>query len=377
MDVVAMDKETTRTYTIEVDRTVRQVLDLLTRKRGFMAVESHHEHSSAEEEILRSAGVTWLEILNARDGDDGRQCKWHYIIIETRPVDTHTFEGEDIGDDPVMVTRNGREIVDARPVCFPSIKGLYKDESGGYKADRTLYVARPSIDRLYEFCKGKSLRFEIEAETEDEANRIWLREMLRLGEDPGKWYASDDFSSITVSLRRVAEGAESEAPGSEADCGKPEAVDVAEFEVYNRLYGKLEHAARSWAYGDDIFVEYSISSDESVARYCATEFYSNHNWDADPANLLVVRFGAEASPKACSARDVQFSHPTKTTERKSDHKRFLVDSLTMANDIETKFSSGRGEDKHPDESVSANRTMDNPVDFDMWVDMHRKEIELL
>ena len=60
MDVVAMSKETTRTYTIEVDKTVRQVLDLLTRKREFMAVELHREHSSAEEETLRSAGWTWL-----------------------------------------------------------------------------------------------------------------------------------------------------------------------------------------------------------------------------------------------------------------------------------------------------------------------------
>lgn len=90
-----------------------------------------------------------------------------------------------------------------------------------------------------------------------------------------------------------------------------------------------------------------------------------------------MRFSAKVSSEKCSARDVQFSHPTKTTERKSDHERFLVDSLAMVNDIETKFYSGRGEDKHPNESVSANRIMDNLIDFDMWVEMHRKEIELL
>ncbi len=189
--------------------------------------------------------------------------------------------------------------------------------------------------------------------------------MLRLGEDPGKWYASDDFSSIAISLRRVAEGTESEVAAGGTDCDESEAVDVAAFEVYDRLYGKLEQMARSWAYDDDIFVEYSISSNEGCRRYCATEFYSNHSWNADPANLLVARFGAEVSPKACSARDVQFSHPTKTTERKANHERFLVESLTMTNDIETKFSIGRGKDKHPDESVSADHTMDNPVGFDI------------
>lgn len=105
-------------------------------------------------------------------------------------------------------------------------------------------TAESLFRRLYSPCEGKSLRFEMKTETEDEANRIWLREMLRLGEDPGKWYASDDFSAITVSLRRIAEGAESEAAGNAADCGELEAADIAEFEVYDRLYGKLKHTAR-------------------------------------------------------------------------------------------------------------------------------------
>ena len=343
-----MNKETTRAYTIGVDKTVRQVLDLLTRKREHALLLTRWELSGSQELTLARGGYEWLEICSAGDASNPHRLESFYLAIG----------GE-------LDSREDMRIHDMQEAC------LLVSEMQDWLA------AFPTVRDLYALCDGKTLKIQIDARSEEEANKIWLRGMLRLGEDPGKWYASDDFSSITASLRRVAEGAESEAPGSEDDCGKPEAVDVAEFEVYDRLYGKLEQMARSWAYGDGVFVEYSISSDEGCGRYCATEFYSNHNWDADPANLLVVRFGAEVSQKACSARDVQFSHPTKTTERKADHKRFLADSLTMANDIETKFSSGKGEDRHPDESVSADRTMDNPVDFDMWVEMHRKEIELL
>jgi len=346
--MATMNKETTRTYAIEVNKTVKQVLDLLTRKREYALLFTHAELSCSQKMSLTRGDHIWLEICSAGGTGNPHQPERLYLAIG----------GE-------LDSRDDMRIDDMQEAS--SLVSEMKDCS----------VALPPMRDLCDLCRERTLRFQIDASSEEEANRIWLREMLRLGEDPGKWYASDDFSSITVSLRHVAEGAESEAAGSAADCGNPEAVDVAEFEVYDRLYGKLEHTARNWAYGDDVFVEYSISSDERSARYCATEFYSNHNWDADPANLLVVRFDAEVSPERCSARDVQFSHPTKTTERKSDHERFLVDSLTMVNDIETKFSCGIGEDKHPDESVSANHIMDNLIDFVMWVEMHRKEIELL
>ena len=134
--------------------------------------------------------------------------------------------------------------------------------------------------------------------------------------------------------------------------------------------------ARDYCYGDDIFVEYSIRSDEGVARYCATEFYSNHNWNADPANLFVMRFCGEVTPGECSLRDVQFSHPTKVTERRADLERFLVDALAMANDVKVKFFRDRGEGRKPDETVSADRILDNLVDYNKWLEMYRKEIQL-
>ena len=347
MDVVTMGIEKSRAYSIRVERTVRQVVDLLTRKREFALVSACGRISSTKKLSLEAKGYEWIELCDVGKEAEANRSEIRYLVIGG--------------------CLNSRE-----DVLRPDYQGASE-----FACLKGCDLAFLSIDGLYGICEGRSLKYSLAACSENEANEYWLQRMLRLGEDPGKWYASDDFSSITVSMRRVVEGSASEAAGSEADCGEREAVDVAGFEVYDRLCGKLEQMARSCWYGDDIFVEYSISSNGGCARYCATEFYSNHNWNADPANLLVVRFGAEVSSEKCSARDVQFSHPTKTTERKSNHERFLIDSLAMANDIETKFSSGRGEDRHPNESVSADRVMDNLVDFDMWVEMHRKEIELL
>lgn len=48
----------------------------------------------------------------------------------------------------------------------------------------------------------------------------------------------------------------------------------------------------------------------------------------------------------------------------------------MTNDVGVKIFRYCGEDAFPDETVSADRIMDNPVDFNSWVDMRRLEIGL-
>lgn len=117
-------------------------------------------------------------------------------------------------------------------------------------------------------------------------------------------------------------------------------------------------------------------SDEGVARYCAMEFYSNHFWDLDPAHLFVVRFSVEIAADACGLEDLRFAHPTKATERKATHERYLVESLAMANDVEAKIFTCCGEGVFPDETVSVDRIMDDSVDFNSWVDMYCLEIGL-
>ena len=353
-----MDKKPTQAYLITVDKSVRQALDLITRKREFALLAADQRLSTAQERALERAGCVWVEIRDAAKRAAGSQAERSYLIVS---LESHTPSR------------------DALPAA-----GTFPDSELGaclreLECDGRTKTSFPPIKALYEFCEGATLVVDIGSGSEEGANWFWLRGMLRLGMDPGKWYASDDFSSIKVNLKRVSTKPGSEASEENEPCDESVPVDIAEFEVYSRLRNKLEHTAEDGGYGypNDIFVEYSVSSDAGSARYCATEFYSNHNWNRDPANLLVVRFSAEIVPGMCNQKDVRLCHPTKATTRGADCEHFMVDSLSMANDIEAKFHTGRGEDRHPDEAVSAARIMDNPVDFNTWVDMHRKEIELL
>ena len=346
MDVVTMGIEKSRTYSIRVERTVRQVVDLLTRKREFALVSACGRISSTKKLSLEAKGYEWIELCDVGKEAEANRSEIRYLVIGG--------------------CLNSRE-----DVLRPDYQGASE-----FACLKGCDLAFLSIDGLYGICEGRSLKYSLAACSENEANEYWLQRMLHLGEDPGKWYRCDDSSSVTVSLRRISACGASKGVGKSEACAGTVSADIAEFEVYDRLYGKLERVGCDYSYGDEIFVEYSISSDEGVARYCATEFYSNHNWDADPANLFVMRLCGEVSSAECSQEDVRFAHPTKTTERKADHERFLIDALTMTNDVEVKFFTGRGEDKRPDETVSADRVLDNPVDFDMWVEMYRQEIQL-
>ena len=353
-----MDEKPTKAYLITVGKSVRQALDLLTRKREFALLAADQRLSPAQERALERAGCVWVEIRDAAKRAAGSQAERSYLIVS---LESHTPSRDAL---PATGTFPDSEL----GACLRELE-----------CDGRAETSFPPIKALYELCEGATLVVDIASGSEEEANRFWLRGMLRLGMDPGKWYASDDFSSIKVNLKRVSTKPEFEAAEENEPCDESVPVDIAEFEVYSRLRDKLEHTAEDGGYGypNDVFVEYSVSSEEGSARYCATEFYSNHNWNADPANLLVVRFSAEIVPGMCSQKDVQFAHPTKATSRNVNGERFMVNSLAMANDIETRFHTVSDDDERPDEAVSAARIMDNLIDFNSWVDMHRKEIELL
>lgn len=353
-----MSDKKTQPYLIAVERSVRQALDLLTRKREYALLCARECLSSAQEEALQHAGCIWIEIQEAREGDATSQDEYCYLVVSLESC------------------VRSRDILPASGTLPDSEFGACLRELAN---DGSVDMSLPSIKSLNKLCKGAALVADIAAESEEAANELWLRGMLRLGMDPGKWYASDDFSSVKVDLKRIEADHEPEPDEGSESHTEPASVDIADFEVCDRLCGYLEHVAEDGGYGYpcDVFIEYSIRCSSRIVRYCVTEFYSNHSWNRDPANLLAIRFSAEISLGECSRKDVRCAHPAKSTMRKTDGERFLVDSPIMTNDVKTKFHTGRGEDRRPDEAVSADRIMDSPVDFTSWVDMHRKEIELL
>lgn len=336
------------TFTFGVMDTVGEALGLLTRKRAFFLLETGGR--PPEPKQGRDGECGFPLVLRGRGDPDARGLL--FLLGEKR-------------------TRAGAaaKVIESEKPTRHRIGEALSDVSN---------MERISLFDLRDKYGGGALEARIWAGSEGEANDFWLREMLRLGRDPGKWYLSDDYSSVKVRLRRIAEG-RGEGPGNGGE-GGAQAADMADFEVYDRLSGKLagEAVTEGVGYGDDVFVEYSVSSAAGKARYCATEFYSNHGWCEDPANLLVVRFTAEVLPGPCGLAEARSAHPSKLTARKSTGERFLVDSIAMENRVSAKFSSGDGPGVlSPGESASADRVMDNPVDFNLWVDMHRKEIELV
>ena len=157
---------------------------------------------------------------------------------------------------------------------------------------------------------------------------------------------------------------------------EPVPVDIAEFEVYDRMIGILLDIDEVQNYGDACCIEYSIIFDGYEYRYYLTHFFSNHNWELDPQNFQNICFSAELLSGSCSRESVRFAHPSKITLRKSNGSEYLVEMITMNNsDVSVKFVDGKTEE--PSEGdVAGYRIYDNPVDFALWVDLYHQEIRM-
>ena len=73
---MTMDEKKMQRYVFEVGRTVRQVLDLLTRKREFALITLDKRLSCTQEEKFRLKGYSLCEIADAGDVDG-----WRYLVI--------------------------------------------------------------------------------------------------------------------------------------------------------------------------------------------------------------------------------------------------------------------------------------------------------
>ena len=115
---------------------------------------------------------------------------------------------------------------------------------------------------------------------------------------------------------------------------------------------------------------------DALPSFNYIHFFSNHSWNADPQNLLNIRFSAELLSGSCSKESVRFVHPSKVTTRKSDGSEYLVETIVMHNEgVSVKFRNSKTQE--PSESdVSISRNYDNPVDFTMWADLYHQEIRM-
>ena len=316
--------------TIKVYRTAKQVLHKLTLMREYALIST--------EKTLR---------------DSDSFCLVRLISSEAAPVKRYIYIGDRV---------HSRERFDKKE-CLGKIRKkfpLVNDDE----------VSFPEITELYKLSEGMILDINVEGKELNDVNRKWVSDCLQFKESERIKYLSDDYSSVKISIFKIAGRTVSH---KEKD---PILVDIADFEVYDRMIDDLHKIDKSQSYGDGCYIEYSIISEGYEYRYYLTHFFSNHNWDIDPQNLLNICFRAEILSGSCSRDSVRFSHPSKITSRKFDGAEYLIKAITMDNsDVSVKFTNS-GTEEPADGDVAGHRLYDNPVDFTLWADLYCQEIRM-
>ncbi|WP_028236246.1 hypothetical protein [Pseudobutyrivibrio sp. MD2005] len=227
-------------------------------------------------------------------------------------------------------------------------------------------VIFPTLRELYKIAEGKRIELIFEEENRTIANKKWINKYLQIGTNKDEWYMTDDFSSVNFLFRKITNK-------NNNSVNIPKIVDPAQFELYDRLTNYFYDMNREWHYGDAFSIEYSIEYAETVYRYFLTYFYSNHNWNADPANIYNICFTAMILPGECKNEDVRFLHPSKITFSRDSGDEYMLECMTMDNDVSIKFTSD-GVQAVGD--VAGNRIYENPIALIRWMHSFHLEIEL-
>lgn len=315
---------------IKIYRTVNQVLHRIT---------SRHEYAliTTKMSIKDSKGSVLISLITS---DESSVNKYIYI---GRPVYT-------------------RERFD-KDECFSQIKEKFPSININE-------VSFPDINELYRISEGTVLEIYVAGKEPDDVNQEWLCKYLQFTKSKREEYLNDDFTAVKVSLSKIA-GRTIRNGGEE-----PIPTDIADFEIYDRMIDVLIYTDKDQHYGDGCIIEYSIISNEYEYRYCAVDFFSNHNWNLDPENLFNICFTAELLPGSQSIESARFSHPSKITARNSDGSEYLIEKITMDNSkVSVKFRKS-DTDEPSEGDAAASKTYDNPVDFAMWVDLYHQEIRM-
>ena len=314
---------------IKVYRTVRQVLHRITSRHEYALITTKNSLRAPKDSFL-------IRIISSEGSSDK-----NYIYIGKLVFTRERFDKDE---------------------CLEEIRckfsSLDNDE-----------VSFPEITELYKFSEGKLLELDLKGNEMDAVNQKWICECLQFNEDEREKYLNDDFTSVRFSFSKIAGRKVRQAEEV------PVPVDVADFEIYDRIIDVFHRTDKLQAYGDACNIEYSIVSDGYEYRYYLTHFFSNHCWNLDPENLLNICFIGEMLSGSCSRENVRFSHPSKITKCKSDGKEYLIEMITMDNSmVSVKFTNGDDEPSKGD--VAADRTYDNPVDLAMWIDTCYQEIRM-
>lgn len=328
-----MVKRMSTNMMIKVYKAINTVLHRITMKREFAL-------------IAKSAGIAQCDedIFN------------HIFLVDKSGAKYLLYVGDKVYT---------RERFDKK-TCLSKILEKYPD----LESDD---VSFPTINELYKIAADKTLEITFTDDRRDRLNRKWINDYLQIGTNECECYMTDDFSAINIQLQRIG-GKKDDSIAKTTE----RVVDPAKFEMYDRLMKILYDSGAEEHYGDAFCIEYSIIYARQEYRYYLMYFFSNHNWESDPSNILNVCVTTTIIPGIFDSKDVRFTHPSKKTYCKEDGKEYLMVCMTMDNDVSIKFASV-GEDNSRRQAkgdVAGNRVYDNLIDFTVWLSAFHQEISM-
>lgn len=192
-------------------------------------------------------------------------------------------------------------------------------------------VTYPTVDKLIECLKDKDLvlitNYKHYGHFESLKNRDFLEYILFLWDDSeSKYIPIDDFCDVRIYLTRVNDDTNQE------NSFHPE--DVRNFDVRKRTVGLFENFSKKYFFGDQYFsAEYEAQAKGVQAAYYVTRFHSNHEWDADPVNIINARFSVFILPGTVQPEKAMKLPADKKTKDLVTGAEYMIDSIHFNSDI--------------------------------------------
>ncbi len=225
-------------------------------------------------------------------------------------------------------------------LCVNHGRGLDEEKKGYFERSFKRIISNGgsiinlTVDELINSLKGKELvlitsymhygNFE-HLKVED-----FLEKLLFLRSEAGSGFLRrDEACDIRVYLRRI----ENERPYSEYGFSLE---DVRDLDIRHRLIELLEKRSKRYFLDDNYYsAEYESRTEDIQAAYFVSRFHSNHQWDADPVNIVNVRIAAFVLPGEVSRRDAKKLPMSRKTKKHTTGADFMIDSIHFNSDIFT------------------------------------------
>ena len=200
------------------------------------------------------------------------------------------------------------------------------------KKEHSIFCKNLTVDELITFLDGKELvlitnymgygNMEV-LKVNDFLNKlILIRE-----ENEAKFILRDESCDIRVYLRRVA---------GDDSCSKQglRLEDINNFDIGHRIGEIFRKKCKSYFDDDNFyFAEYMAKTEKVQALYFVTRFHSNHNWDADPVNIINARISALVLPGKASGCDTEKLSENAKTMNNVRNEEYVIDSIHFNSDV--------------------------------------------